>query len=36
MLGADLAGVQSVSKYNKGFGFLLCILDIYSKYGLLL
>ena len=36
MLGADLEDVQSISKYNKGFGFLLCIIDIYSKYGLLL
>ena len=30
--GADLADVQLISKFNKGFRFLLCIIDIYSKY----
>ena len=29
---ADLAEVQSLSKYNKGFRFLLCVIDIFSKY----
>ena len=29
--GADLADVQLLSKFNKGFRFLLCIIDIYSK-----
>ena len=26
--GADLAGMQLISKFNKGFIFLLCIIDI--------
>ena len=30
--GADLAGIQLISKFNKGFRFLLCVVDIYSKY----
>ena len=30
--GADLADMQLVSKFNKGFTFLLCVIDIYSKY----
>ena len=30
--GADLADMQSISKLNKGFGFLLCVIDIFSKY----
>ena len=30
--GADLADMQLVSKYNKGFRFLLCVIDIFSKY----
>ena len=30
--GWDLADVQLISKFNKGFRFLLCVLDIYSKY----
>ena len=35
--GADLADRQMVSKFNKGFRFLLRVIDIYSKYaGLLL
>ena len=29
---ADLADMQLVSKFNKGFKFLLCVIDIYSKY----
>ena len=29
---ADLADIQLFSKFNKGFRFLLCIIDIYSKY----
>ena len=28
---ADLADMQLISKYNKGFRFLLCVIDIYSK-----
>ena len=30
--GADLADMQLISKFNKGFRFLLCVVDIYSKY----
>ena len=30
--GADLADLQLISKFNKGFRFLLCFIDIYSKY----
>ena len=30
--GADLADMQLISKFNKGIRFLLCVIDIYSKY----
>ena len=30
--GADLADVQLISKFSKGFRFLLCAIDIYSIY----
>ena len=30
--GADLADMQLLSKFNKGFRFLLCAIDTYSKY----
>ena len=30
--GADLADMQLVSKLNKGLRFLLCVIDIFSKY----
>ena len=30
--GADLADMQLLSKYNKGIRFLLCVIDIPSKY----
>ena len=29
---AGLAELQLISKFNKGFRFLLCVIDIYSKY----
>ena len=29
---ADLADVQIISKFNIGFRFLLCVMDIFSKY----
>ena len=29
---ADLVDMQLISKFNKGFKFLLCVIDIYSKY----
>ena len=28
---ADLADMQLISKFNKGFSFLFCVIDIYSK-----
>ena len=31
-MGADLADMQLISKFNKGFQFLLCVMDIFSKY----
>ena len=30
--GANLADMQLLSKFNKGFKFLLCVIDIFSKY----
>ena len=30
--GVDLAGLQLISKFNKGFRFLLCAIYIFSKY----
>ena len=29
---ADLEDMKLISKYNKGVRFLLCVIDIYSKY----
>ena len=29
---ADLVDMQLISKFNKGFRFLLCVVDIYSRY----
>ena len=29
---ADLANMQLISKFNEGFRFLLCVIDIFSKY----
>ena len=29
---ADLTDMQLISKFNKGFRFLLCVVDIFSKY----
>ena len=31
-MGADLADMQLISKFNKGFRYLLCVIDIFSKY----
>ena len=28
--GADLADMQLISKFNKGFRFLLCVIDVYT------
>ena len=30
--GADLADMELLNKYNKGIRFLLCVIDIFSKY----
>ena len=30
--GADLADMQLISKYNKGIKYLLCVIDLFSKY----
>ena len=30
--GADLVDMQLRSKFNKGFRFLLCVIDVFSKY----
>ena len=30
--GTDLEDMQLISKFNKGFRFLLCVIDIFSKY----
>ena len=34
--GADLSNLQLISKSNKGFRFLLCVIDIFSKYAWLI
>ena len=31
-MGADLADMQLISKFNKGYRSLLCVIDIFSKY----
>ena len=30
--GVDLAGIQLISKYNKGIRYLLCVIDLFSRY----
>ena len=30
--GDDLADMQFISKFSKGFRFLLCVIDIFRKY----
>ena len=30
--GADLADMQLINMFNKGFRFLLCVIDVFSKY----
>ena len=32
ILGSDLADMQLISTFNKGFRFLLSVIDIFSKY----
>ena len=31
-MGADIAGIQLLRKFNKGICFLLCVIGVYSKY----
>ena len=31
-MDVDLADMESLSKYNKGIKFLLCAIDLFSKY----
>ena len=30
--GVDLADIQLISKYNKRINYLLCVIDLFSKY----
>ena len=30
--GADLADMQLLSKFNEGIKYLLCVIDLFSKY----
>ena len=30
--GVDLADMQSLSKYNRGIKYLLCVIDLFRKY----
>ena len=30
--GIDLADMQLISKFNKGIKYLLCVVDLFSKY----
>ena len=30
--GVDLTDMQSLSKYNEGIKYLLCVIDLFSKY----
>ena len=30
--GVDLADMQSLSEYNRGIRYLLCVIDLFSKY----
>ena len=32
MWDAGLADMQLITKFNKGFRFSLCVIDIFSKY----
>ena len=34
--GVDLADMQLISKYNKRIRYLLCTIDLFSKYAFLL
>ena len=30
--GVDLADMQLISKFNKGIKYLLCVIDLFSRY----
>ena len=30
--GVDLGDMKLISKYNKGIKYLLCVIDLFSKY----
>ena len=30
--GVDLADMQLISKYNKGVRYIICVIDLFSKY----
>ena len=32
ILGVDLGDMQSLNKYNKGIKYLLCAINLFSKY----
>ena len=32
--GVHLVAMQLLRKFSKGFGFLLCVIDVYNKYGM--
>ena len=32
LCGVDIADMQSLTKYNKGIKYLLCAIDLFSKY----
>ena len=32
MWGVDLADMELISKHNKGIRYLLCVIDLFSKY----
>ena len=34
--GVDLADMQSLSKHNKGMKYLLCVIDLFSKYAMVI
>ena len=34
--GVDLADMQLISKYNKGIRYLLCVIDLFSRYAWLI
>ena len=35
-MGVDLADMRLISKYNKGIRYLLCVIDLFSRYAWLI